>query len=401
MSSAAARLKVLHFMPDLAMGGGQQVLLRHVPFWVEAGTEQVVVYFRPAQTLRSAFEAAGAHTMYVPHRDLRDWPRTFNTLSRYIAEEKVDILHTNGTLVDKLSGHWMSLTGTKPMVTTLHGVRPRPVPIPRRPRALIQHANDRVNRRLERFLEPRTVNRFVAVSDAVKEDWQTSLEALGVPPTRVQVIYSGVSVEQFATPDPQRLERLRSELGLGAGPILISAGRFHRGKNLHILPAVVEHVKTKYPDVRLLLAGNGDEEASLRSLVTNMGLDDAVQFLGMRTDLSDLFAVSDVFLFPSGQEGFGLVVLEALAAGLSVVTTRLPSLQKLWSREVGIELADSITPEAFAAAVDQILSRPQEARAKASVGQDVVRTEWSASGSAAKYLQVYREIAGERPGFRE
>jgi glycosyltransferase involved in cell wall biosynthesis len=261
--------------------------------------------------------------------------------------------------------------------------------------------NNRLGRRLERFLEPRTVNRFVAVSDAVRKDWQTYLEALGVPPTRVQVIYSGVSVETFAAPGSQSVERLRTELGIGAGPVLISAARFHRGKNLHILPAVVEQLKTKHPDVQLLLAGWGDEEASLRSLVTNMGLDDSVQFLGLRTDLSDLFAVSDVFLFPSGEEGFGLVVLEALAAGLPVVTTRLPSLQKLWSRKVGIELANSITPGAFADAVDGVLSQPQEARANAAVGQNVVRTEWSASASAAKYLEVYREIVGEMPGSRE
>jgi glycosyltransferase involved in cell wall biosynthesis len=251
-----------------------------------------------------------------------------------------------------------------------------------------------MGRRVERLLEPRTVNRFVAVSEAVREDWQSYLEALGVPPTRVHVIYSGVPIEQFGTPDPQSVARLKSELRLGPGPILVNAGRFQSSKNLDILPAVVKRMRTKYPDLQLLLAGSGDEEASLRNLVTNLELDDAVRFLGVRTDLGDLFAVSDAFLFPSGQEGFGLVVIEALAAGLPVVTTRLPSLEKLWSREVGIELADSITAEAFTAAVERVVAHPRESRAKAAVGQAVVRAEWSASASAAKYLEVYREIVG-------
>jgi glycosyltransferase involved in cell wall biosynthesis len=94
------------------------------------------------------------------------------------------------------------------------------------------------------------------------------------------------------------------------------------------------------------------------------------------------------------------VVLEALAAGLPVVTTRLPSLQKLWSRDIGIELAAAATPQAFAEAVEQALSQIEEVRTRAALGQEVVRSEWSASASAAQYLALYREVAAERPGFR-
>jgi len=260
---------------------------------------------------------------------------------------------------------------------------------------------ERTSRRLERFLEPRTVNQYIAVSDAVREDWRPYLDELDVPDARVRVIYSGVPVERLAMPDVEKVLGLRTELCLGEGPILITAGRFQRGKNLHILPLVVEQMRRTHPDVRLLLAGSGDEESALRSQVTNMGLDDAVRFLGVRNDLGELFGLSDAFVFPSGQEGFGLVVIEALASGLPVVTTRLPSLERLWSRDLGIELADSITPMAFTAAVERVVSQPEQARKKAALGQAVVREEWSASASAAKYLEVYREIAGQVPGFRE
>jgi glycosyltransferase involved in cell wall biosynthesis len=383
------------------LGGGQQVLLRHLPYWAQAGTEHVVVYFEPVHTLASALESAGADVVYIPWRDLRDWPRTFRTLVQYIEDEKVDVLHTNGTPVDKLNGHLLSLRTARPMVTTLHGVRPRLAKrIPATRKRISSHSRFTASRHLERLLEPRTVNRFVVVSDAVKENWASYLQALGVPATGVQVIYSGIRVEDFTTPLPQNVERVRTELNLGPGPILISVGRLAKGKNLHVLVAAVEQLRAKYPHVQLLLAGGGKREAALRALATRLGLDEAVRFLGPRKDLPELFAVSDLFLFPSGQEGFGLVVLEALAAGLPVVTTRLPSLRKLWSREIGIELAAAATPQAFAEAVEQALSRIEEVRTRASLGQEVVRSEWSASASAAQYLALYREVAAERPGFR-
>lgn len=257
-----------------------------------------------------------------------------------------------------------------------------------------------MGRRFERLAEPRTVNRYIAVSDAVYDDWRGYLESMGVAPPRVQVIQSGVPVETFAAPDPRAVERRRTELRLGDGPTLISVARFHRGKNLHVLPAVVDRLSVRYPDIVLLLVGGGEEEQALREQVARLGLGDRVRFLGVRSDLPELFALADVFLFPSGQEGFGLVAIEALAAGLPLVTTRLPSLRHLWSRDIGIELADSVTPEAFETATERVLSRPGRGRAKARFGQDVVRREWSAATSAAKYLEIYREVAVEEPGFR-
>ena len=236
MSPGTEPLTVLHFMPDLALGGGQQVLLRHLPHFIAGGTKQVVVYFGVDDTLRAVFEAAGATTVHVPHRGLRDWPRTYRRLMRLIDEERVDVLHTNGTLIDKLTGHLSSLATDKPMVTTLHGVRPAPFSVPNRPWELPEYLSEKAGRHLERFWEPRTLNQFVAVSDAVRENWRSYLDALGAPPDRVRVIYSGVPVERFADPDQGAIARTKRELRLHSGPVLISVGRFHRGKNLHVLP---------------------------------------------------------------------------------------------------------------------------------------------------------------------
>ena len=319
---------------------------------------------------------------------------------RLIDEERVDVLHTNGTLIDKLTGHLSSLATDKPMVTTLHGVRPAPFSVPNRPWELPEYLSEKAGRHLERFWEPRTLNQFVAVSDAVRENWRSYLDALGAPPDRVRVIYSGVPVERFADPDQGAIARTKRELRLHSGPVLISVGRFHRGKNLHVLPDVVALLKSMHPGTQLLMVGDGDEEESLRAQVARLGLEDSVHFLGLRTDVEVLFGVADMFLFPSGQEGFGLVVIEALAAGLPVVTTRLPSLEKLWSRDLGIELADAISPEAFAAAAERIAADIDGAKAKAAAGQSAVRDEWSAASSAAKYLELYREIRDQPRGFR-
>ncbi len=400
MNPQERELTVLHFMPDLAFGGGQQVLLRHVPHFIERGVKQVIVYFESDASLHSAFEAAGARTVHIPYRGPRDLPRMLRGLTRLVADENVDILHTNGTLVDKLAGHLTSVATGKPMVTTLHGVRPARPSMPHRPSELREYAAERLGRRLELYWEPRTLNQYVAVSDAVRESWQSYLDALGVPSDRIRVIYSGVPVEMFASSDPRAEARVRKELALGAGPVLVSIGRFHRGKNLHVLLDAVARLKSEHRGIQLLLVGDGYEEDALRAQTARLNLEDSVRFVGPRRDVGVLLRVSDVLVFPSGQEGFGLVVIEALAAGIPVVTTRLPSLRRLWSADLGIELADSITPEAIAVAIDRVLSHPAEAAATAHAGQTVVREEWSASASASKYVDVYHEIKDETPGFR-
>lgn len=128
--------------------------------------------------------------------------------------------------------------------------------------------------------------------------------------------------------DESRRAQMRTELGLENRLVIGHVGRFDVQKNHAFLIDVFAEVHRRVPDSVLLLIGNdaGKVGQSIHGKVNSLGLDEAVCFLGVRSDVADLMQAMDVFLFPSLFEGFGIVALEAQAAGLqTLVSPRIPS----------------------------------------------------------------------------
>ncbi len=143
---------------------------------------------------------------------------------------------------------------------------------------------------------------------------------LGVT-TRVEVLPTGVDPQRFRQGDPTWLRR---SYNLGNGPVLLFVGRLGREKNLGLLIRAYSRVRAVHPDCRLVLVGDGPEEPALRAQARSLGVADGVVFTGRFGDreLANAYAAADVFVFPSVTETQGIVLLEAQAAGLPVVTVR-------------------------------------------------------------------------------
>mgnify|MGYP000853070203 CR=1 FL=1 len=108
---------------------------------------------------------------------------------------------------------------------------------------------------------------------------------------------------------------------------VIFAGRLIKEKNVDVLVRAINRVRKVIPDVKCLIVGEGPEGDRLRNLVHNLGLDENVKFMKFFDDYSDLISCmksSKVFVLPSTREGFGIVVVEANACGLPVVTVKSP-----------------------------------------------------------------------------
>ena len=163
----------------------------------------------------------------------------------------------------------------------------------------------------------------VAVSDEVAQGFLS----LGVPPERVVRIPMGVDTDRFRPAEPGEQAALRARLGLPADRTLFAfVGRLSRAKGLPMLAGLWPGVVARHPDAHLLLVGSGegsfdDCETEVREIAATAGVADRLTITGRTDDVPPWLRATDAFLFPSDREGFGLVLLEAMATGLPVVTT--------------------------------------------------------------------------------
>lgn len=151
------------------------------------------------------------------------------------------------------------------------------------------------------------------------------------PHQTVTLVNNGIETEKFSF-DPQVREQMRQALSLGNALVLCHVGRLVLEKNHGFLFEVFQALHEKVPNSKLLLVGDGPLEATLRQKVQSLGLQDAVSFLGVRSDVERILQASDVFLFPSLYEGLGMAAVEAQAAGLPcILSDRVPEACKMTS----------------------------------------------------------------------
>lgn len=215
----------------------------------------------------------------------------------------------------------------------------------------------------------RWCTRVIAVSKNV-EDFV--VQTMRVPRAKVTTIYNCVDVEKFPSRRPSPLRQPgRPTLGIVA--------RLSPEKDHLVLLQALQLVRRQYPDARLLIAGEGPQEPVLRESVSRSGLTSAVEFLGRVDDVPAVLAAIDVYVQSSLTEGLPCAVLEALAAEVPVVATRVGGTGEVVEHERTGLLVEPGDSAAIARAVCRMLEHPEEAREMARRGRTLVAERMSAS----------------------
>jgi glycosyltransferase-like protein len=204
------------------------------------------------------------------------------------------------------------------------------------------------------------------------------------------IVGNGVDRAHYRAQPDGREPGLRARLGLAGGPVLLAVGGVEARKNtLGILEAfcIVRHA---LPDARLVIAGGAsvldhhDYQDRFATRLAASGLpSDAVVIAGPvpQADMPALYRIADALVFPSVQEGFGLVVLEAMASGVPVVTSRIaPFTEHLGAADVA--WCDPATPGSIAAAILGCLTEPRRADLIAHGHAVAARHDWRATATA-------------------
>lgn len=217
---------------------------------------------------------------------------------------------------------------------------------------------------------------LLAVSAALRGD----MAALGIDANKIKVHYTGLDQSRFR---PSDQSALKAELGID-GPLLISHGALIARKNQALTIAALPEL----PDVQLLLAGSGPEEANYRALAAQLGVVKRVHFLGNvpHDDLPRYLAAADISVLVSQSEGLANAWVEALACGTPVIISAAGGARELLTDPVTGRIVEP-SSSAIVAAVRAILADPP---APEAVAATVRHFSWQANGD--QLFSFFREI---------
>ena len=196
-----------------------------------------------------------------------------------------------------------------------------------------------------------------------------AVDRYGIPPGKIQVVPEAIDIRTWKAlrdrhGDPHAGNRSRP-------PTVLSVARQYPRKDTRTLLRAMKVVVARHPEVRLIVIGGGPELPRLRRLSRNLDLDGHVSFRGpvaRDRDVRAAYFEADLFCLPSRQEGFGIVFVEAMAAGLPVVAARAGATTEVVEHERTGLLVPPSDPEALASALMRLLASPEERRTLGAAG---------------------------------
>ena len=225
-----------------------------------------------------------------------------------------------------------------------------------------------------------------AVSDEVRRH---AVEVDRIPADRVHTIHNGLD-----------LRALPPDTGAGRGgpaPTIVTVGNIRRVKGHDVLVHAASRIVRQFPTATFEVAGevlDQDYFNELRTLIRDLGLEDRFRFAGGVQQLGPWLQRAHVFVLPSRSEGFSNALIEAMAAGLPVVATRVGGNAEAVEDEVSGRIVPPEDPEALAEAILRLLSSPDDARRIGEAGRQRVKDQFTVDAMMQKVVASYSEVLG-------
>lgn len=209
--------------------------------------------------------------------------------------------------------------------------------------------------------------------------------------TAASILPTGIDLTQFSGGDGSRF-RQRYQIA-AQRPTLVHVGRIAHEKNISFLLHMLHRLKAKQPNILLIIAGDGPARATLEKQTKKLLLQDNLLFTGYcknPQDLMDCYCAGDVFVFSSRTETQGLVLLEAMALGIPVVSTAMMGSKDILQAEQGALIAQENVAD-FADKVQRILQDPPLRQHLSQQAKDYVK-QWQAPLMAQRLVDVYNQL---------
>lgn len=323
------------------------------------------------------FEGGGVQVKRVLIRGDID-PLLVWRLYRLLREGNYDLVHTHLIHADLYGTLAAKLAGVPIIVSTKH--------------------NDDAFRRhsLYAFLDrlaSKFANKIIVISDSLRRFF---VEVEGLDAGKITRIYYGLDAAEFGVHSLGD-SSVREEFGIEANwPMAGIVARLDRQKgHTYLLTAFAKVVET-LPQAKLLVVGDGYLRGDLEKQTRGLGITSQVTFTGWRNDVPRIMADLDLLILPSLWEGFGLVLLEAMAMAKPIVATRVSAIPEIMvDGETGI-LVPPKDPNSLAEAIIRLVQNPSRAREMGRKGRERLEKEFSVEKMVKQAERVYESLIEER-----
>jgi len=234
----------------------------------------------------------------------------------------------------------------------------------------------------------READYFTTVSDNLK---QYFVEELGMQQSAIEVVLNGVDVQRFK-PDNAKGNLQKMLPAFTQGKMLISVGRLSEAKDQETLLLAMKKLANDGVDVSLALVGEGELRGNLERSIEQLGLEQRVFLLGNRTDVHELLPDAAMFVLSSRREGLPMVLLEAMASGLPVVSSRVGGIPEVVKEGENGFLVPPENPDLLAEKIVLMLNQQEQARAMGAANRTMVVSRYSMKKTADRYAQFYENI---------
>jgi glycosyltransferase involved in cell wall biosynthesis len=233
-------------------------------------------------------------------------------------------------------------------------------------------------------------DRVICCSEALRE---SAIRQENIDPSRVLTIYHGVDEARFR-PAVDRVSYFR-QVGLDPSRRLVgTVGRPIAEKGHEHLLDAVPTILAEHPDVQFLIVGEGPLRRAHVQRVERESLSHLVRFAGARPDIPELLSLMDVFVFPSVREGFGIAVLEAMAAGVPVVASDIRPISEIVAHGRTGLLVKAANPPELASTINRLLGDEGLQRRLRANALDHVKANFTESQMVKSIESVYLDLCG-------
>ncbi len=370
-------MRILLLSTSLGMGGADQQLLSAALGLQDRGHEVRIVSLTPLGEMGARARDAGLHTESLEMRRGVPDPRGLVRLVRLVRAWRPTVLHSHMLHANLLARALRPFVRIPAVVSTIHNI----------------YEGGRL-RMLGYRLTNGLVDHMTIISQAAADRF---IRDGIVPPALLEVVPNGVDTERYRSVPVGIRDRLRQSLGLDREFAWLAVGRFEAAKDHPNMLRAFARVRTERPDAVLLLVGRGSLQAETEALANTMGLNGPVRFVGTREDVPEFLTVADGYVMSSAWEGMPMVLLEAGAAGLPIVSTRVGGNQEVVQEGVSGYLVPPSDDQALAAAMLRLMALPEaERRAMGARGYDHVRRNYGLGRVVDRYEAIYRAVLSKK-----
>lgn len=359
-------MKIIHVVESLGRGGLERMVLDLTKSQMENGDHCIIVCLFASGELFSEAESKNIECHVLNKKNGIDFNALYS-LRKLIKRTKPDIVHTHNAVANYYVYYSTLGLSVRRLICTRHGMG----------------AKNPNSKREKHFVKTlRKTDYVVAVCEAAKNKF---IEDNTVPANKCVVICNGIEVANFKSIALDREFKDYKTCKITIGSI----GRLNWAKDFFTLLDSFKILYSKYQNIELIIAGGGSLEDDLRSYSSELGLQDAVRFLGDTDDVKPVLEEIDIFVSSSVSEGYSIALLEACASGIPIVATNVGGNSEIVQNGFNGLLVEEKNAKDLASAVEMLIL-DHEMRQKYSFST----TKWASINAdtgtmSKKYNKIY------------